>query len=167
MLMEVCYFSRFWPQSKHETSTIMIQLLYYAYVGISSLHHQFVSSKVNGLVATDPPRPTWPQLIRSVDLPNWVDNIYLTLNIITTPIYSRFAESEFNRQHGAHHIAFPHNFLPFQSPSRPVLERCRQCSRNYEAWGASGRKYKARIVIFHILAAVDRFSRIYWKVENR
>ena len=31
------------------------------------------------------------------------------------------------------------------------------CSRNYEAWGASGSKYKARIVIFCILAAVDRF----------
>jgi hypothetical protein len=97
----------------------MIQLLYYAYVGISSLHHQFVSSKANGLVATAPPRPAWPQLIRFVDVPNWVEDIYLTLGIITTSIYSRFAKSEFNCQHGAHHIAFPRKFPPFQSPSRP------------------------------------------------
>ena len=97
----------------------MIQLFYYAYVGISSLHHQFVSSKANGLVATAPPRPAWPQLIHSVDIPNWVDNIYLTLGVVTAPIYSRFAKSEFDRQHGAHHIAFPHKFPPFQSPSPP------------------------------------------------
>jgi hypothetical protein len=99
--------SRFWPQLKHETSTIMIRLSYYAYIGISSLHHQFVFSKANGLVATAPPCPTWPQLICSINVLNWVDDIYLTLGIITAPIYSRFAESEFDRQHGAHHIAFP------------------------------------------------------------
>ncbi len=39
-------------------------------------------------------------------------------------------------------------------------------SRNYEARGASVRKYKAQIVIFCILAAVNRFSRISRKVEN-
>ncbi len=43
----------------------------------------------------------------------------MTLGIITAPIYSRFAESEFDRQHGAHHIASPCKFPPFQSPSRP------------------------------------------------
>jgi hypothetical protein len=32
--------------------------------------------------------------------------------------------------------------------------------RNYKAQGASGGKYKAQIVIFCILAAVNRFSRI-------
>ncbi len=45
--------------------------------------------------------------------------------------------------------------------------RCRHCSGNYEARRASGGKYKARIAIFWILAAVDRFSRISWKVESR
>jgi hypothetical protein len=45
--------------------------------------------------------------------------------------------------------------------------RCRHCSGNYEAWGASGGKYKAQIAIFWILAAVDRFSRISRKVESR
>ncbi len=44
--------------------------------------------------------------------------------------------------------------------------RCRHCSGNYEAWGASGGKYEARIVIFHILAVVDRFSWISWKAES-
>ncbi len=44
--------------------------------------------------------------------------------------------------------------------------RCRHCSGNYEAWGASGRKYEAQIAIFRILAAVDRFSWISWKVES-
>ncbi len=40
-------------------------------------------------------------------------------------------------------------------------------SGNYEAQGASGRKYEAQIVIFHILAAVNRFTRISWKAESR
>ncbi len=40
---------------------------------------------------------------------------------------------------------------------RSVLGRCRQCSGNYEARGASGGKYKARIVIFRIIAAVIDF----------
>ncbi len=45
--------------------------------------------------------------------------------------------------------------------------RCRHCSGNYEARRASGGKYEARIAIFWILAAVDRFSRISRKVESR
>ena len=40
-------------------------------------------------------------------------------------------------------------------------------SGNYKARGVSGRKYEAQIVIFCILAAVDRFSRISWKAESR
>ncbi len=40
-------------------------------------------------------------------------------------------------------------------------------SGDYEAWGASGRKYEARMVIFCILAAVNRFSRISQKEESR
>jgi hypothetical protein len=48
-----------------------------------------------------------------------------------------------------------------------LLGRCRHCSGNYEARGASGGKYEARIVIFRILAAVDRFSRISQKAESR
>jgi hypothetical protein len=39
-------------------------------------------------------------------------------------------------------------------------------SGNYEALGASGGKYKDQIVIFRILAAVNRFSRISWKAEK-
>ncbi len=39
-------------------------------------------------------------------------------------------------------------------------------SGNYEARGASGEKYEAQIVIFCILAAVNRFSRISWKAES-
>ncbi len=42
----------------------------------------------------------------------------------------------------------------------------RLVSRNYEARGASGGKYEAQIVIFRILAAVNRFSRISWKAES-
>jgi hypothetical protein len=40
-------------------------------------------------------------------------------------------------------------------------------SGNYKAQGASGGKYEAQIVIFRILATVNRFSRISWKAENR
>ncbi len=40
------------------------------------------------------------------------------------------------------------------------------CSRNYEARGASGKKYEALIVIFCILVAVNRFSRISQKVRK-
>jgi hypothetical protein len=39
-------------------------------------------------------------------------------------------------------------------------------SRNYEAWGASGGKYEAQIVFFHILATVNGFSCISWKAES-
>jgi hypothetical protein len=62
-------------------------------------------------------------------------------------------------------------------------------SKNYEAWSGKYKawiailcvlatnyfycgisqfwlKYEARIAIFRILAAIDRFSRISWKVEN-
>ncbi len=39
-------------------------------------------------------------------------------------------------------------------------------SGNYEARGASGGKYEAQIVIFRILAAVNRFSCISWKAES-
>ncbi len=39
-------------------------------------------------------------------------------------------------------------------------------SGNCEARGASGGKYDAQIVIFRILAAVNRFSRISWKAES-
>jgi hypothetical protein len=44
--------------------------------------------------------------------------------------------------------------------------RCRHCSGNYEARGASGGKNKAWIAIFWILAAFDRFSRISRKMES-
>ncbi len=40
-------------------------------------------------------------------------------------------------------------------------------SGDYEARGASGGKYEAQMVIFCILAAVNRFSRISWKEESR
>jgi hypothetical protein len=40
-------------------------------------------------------------------------------------------------------------------------------SGNYKARGASGGKYEAQIVIFRILAAVNRFSWISWKAESR
>ncbi len=40
-------------------------------------------------------------------------------------------------------------------------------SRNYKAWGASGGKYEAQIVIFCILATVNRFSWISRKAESR
>ncbi len=40
-------------------------------------------------------------------------------------------------------------------------------SGNYEARGVSGGKYEARMVIFRILAAVNRFSWISWKEESR
>ncbi len=40
-------------------------------------------------------------------------------------------------------------------------------SRNYEARGVIGGKYEAQIVIFRILAAVNRFFCISWKVESR
>ncbi len=50
---------------------------------------------------------------------------------------------------------------------RQCWGRCRHCSGNYKARGASGKKYEAWIGIFRILAAVDRFSRISQKLESR
>ncbi len=43
----------------------------------------------------------------------------------------------------------------------------RGASGDYKAQGASGGKYEARMVIFHILATVNRFSQISWKEESR
>jgi hypothetical protein len=43
----------------------------------------------------------------------------------------------------------------------------RGASGDYEAWGASGGKYEARMVIFRILATVNRFSQISRKEESR
>ena len=43
----------------------------------------------------------------------------------------------------------------------------RGASGDYEAWRASGGKYEARMVIFCILAAVNRFSWISRKAESR
>ncbi len=45
--------------------------------------------------------------------------------------------------------------------------KARGASGDYEARGASGRKYEAQMVIFGILAAVNRFSRISRKEESR
>ncbi len=45
--------------------------------------------------------------------------------------------------------------------------KARGASGDYKAQGASGRKYEARMVIFRILAAVNRFSRMSWKEESR
>ncbi len=83
--------------------------------------------------------------------------------------------------------------MPFQSAGCLCWVRCTHCS-NYEAWGASGnyeargasgdyeargasgdyearaasgRKYEAQMVIFRILAAVNRFSWISRKEESR
>ncbi len=44
--------------------------------------------------------------------------------------------------------------------------KARGVSGDYEARGASGGKYKAQMVIFRILAAVNRFSRISWTEES-
>ncbi len=38
--------------------------------------------------------------------------------------------------------------------------------KNYEAWGASGGRYEAQIVIFCTLAAINRFSWISRKAES-
>ena len=45
--------------------------------------------------------------------------------------------------------------------------KARGASGDYEARRASGGKYEARMVIFRILATVNRFSRISWKEESR
>ncbi len=45
--------------------------------------------------------------------------------------------------------------------------KARGASGDYEARGASGEKYEAQMVIFCILAAVNRFSWISWKEESR
>ncbi len=44
--------------------------------------------------------------------------------------------------------------------------KARGASGDYKARGASGGKYEARMVIFHILAAVNRFSWISQKAES-
>ncbi len=58
----------------------------------------------------------------------------------------------------------------FQHTSLTLARLCGEgplVSGNYKALGASGGKYEAQIVIFCILAAVNRFSQISWKAESR
>ncbi len=45
--------------------------------------------------------------------------------------------------------------------------KARGASGDYKARGASGGKCEARMVIFRILAAINRFSRISRKEESR
>ncbi len=44
--------------------------------------------------------------------------------------------------------------------------KARGASGDAKAQGVSGKKYEARMVIFRILAAVNRFSRNSWKEES-
>jgi hypothetical protein len=50
---------------------------------------------------------------------------------------------------------------------RLVSRNYKLFSGNYEAWGASGGKYEAQIVIFRLPAAVNKFYCISWKAESR
>jgi hypothetical protein len=51
---EIQQLSWFWPQSKHEIFLIMIQYLYYTYVGICSCQPDFALIKAIGLSAAAP-----------------------------------------------------------------------------------------------------------------
>jgi hypothetical protein len=69
-------------------------LLYYAYVGICSRHPHIALNKANGLVATAPLTSDWPRPSPLLDIPNWVNDVYLTGRGADAFIGSRFAESE-------------------------------------------------------------------------
>ena len=79
---------------KHEISIIMMKLLYYAYVGISSRHIHFAINKPNGPVAIAPLYPNLPRSSPMVDVPNWDDDVFLTPGRDNAPLSSRFTESE-------------------------------------------------------------------------
>ncbi len=72
----------------------MIHFLYYVYVRICSLHPHVALNKVNGLAATAPSTPHRPCPSPLVDVPNWVDDVYLKRRGTDASIGSRFAESE-------------------------------------------------------------------------
>jgi hypothetical protein len=72
----------------------MIQFLYYAYVGIRSSHPHIALNKANGLTATAPLTSNWPCPSPLVDVPNWVDDIYLKRLGADASIGSRCAKSE-------------------------------------------------------------------------
>ncbi len=72
----------------------MIIFLYYAYVGICSRHPHTALNKANGLVATAPLTSNQPCPSPLVDIPNWVDDVYLKKRGADAFIGSRFAKSE-------------------------------------------------------------------------
>ncbi len=72
----------------------MIQFLYYAYVGICSRHPHIALNKANWLAATAPLTSNWMCPSPLVDIPNWVDDVYLKRRGADTSIGSRFAKSE-------------------------------------------------------------------------
>jgi hypothetical protein len=106
--------SRFWPQSKHEISKIMIKFLFNAYVGISSFQHQWQMDWLPLLLPAFLGHDHHPPLMFQIG-----STIYLTPAIVTAPMYARFTESEFDWLHGAHHDRFPCNSSVFQSSSCP------------------------------------------------
>jgi hypothetical protein len=72
----------------------MINFLYYTYGGICSRHPHIALNKANGLVATAPLSSNWPcPLSPLVNIPNWVDDVYLTGCGTDAFIGSRFAKS--------------------------------------------------------------------------
>ncbi len=72
----------------------MIRFLYYAYVGICSRHPHIALNKANQLATTAPLTSNWPRPSPLVDIPNWVDDVYLKRRGANASIGSRFAESE-------------------------------------------------------------------------
>jgi hypothetical protein len=78
----------------HQIFYNMIRFLYYAYVGIRSRHPHIALNKANRLAVTAPLTSSWPHLSPLVDIPNWVDDVYLKRRGADSSIGSRFAKSE-------------------------------------------------------------------------
>ncbi len=72
----------------------MIRFLYYTYVGICSSYPHTALNKANGLAATAPLTSNWLCPSPLVDVPNWVDDVYLKRRGTNASIGSRFAKSE-------------------------------------------------------------------------
>jgi hypothetical protein len=110
----------------------MIRFLYYAYVGICSRHPHIALNKVNRLAATAPLTSNWPCPSPLVDIPNWIDDVYLKRCGADASIGSRFAKSE----PYAWHVVFslppwPHS-SPVKRPSIPNIPSFASASRSHQ-----------------------------------
>jgi hypothetical protein len=111
----------FRPQSKHEFFYSRMKILYYAYVGISSLVLNICYNKLysTGRPPFSPtPVTSWSRIPLSTNVTIWVDDVYLKPLPPPAAVCPRFAKSGPTPQQDDRHTS-PFHFCSFRSAQLP------------------------------------------------